>query len=251
MTSRPSFPYFLVNAAHDSIVRGDATPAQVMRGNNRRWQKILLISSVAAVLFLVVFFLIDRSRSLAARGVTISAQVTRHALEDESRYDDRAPLFYLEYRFTVDGTTYNGQQTVDQGMYTRVRDGDRVTIAYLPDDPRVNEIIGRANPNVISLACIIVIGIGLAVMFVLYQATQHRRYTRGSVIQGEIVRVDQKMDSQRKPYFQLHYVFSSPEGARIERLHVLSGEKWLIKAPPPVGTPVYIQYANEREFQLL
>jgi hypothetical protein len=251
MSARPSFPYFLVNPAHDAIVRGDISAVQVMRGKNRQLRNLMIAASVISVLIVALFFLLDRAQSLAARGITTRAQVTRHAIEDQSRRDDVAPLYYLEYAFTVDGISYEGQEIVDAGTYNRVRDGDRVVIAYLPDDPRINEIVTGTNSNVLSLACFTGIGIALAGMIVLYQAAQQRRYTRGGVIQGEIIRVEQKMDTQRKPYYQVHYVFLSPQGARMERMHVLNGEKWIAKTPPPVGTPVFIQYANEREFQLL
>ncbi|MDX2160905.1 MAG: DUF3592 domain-containing protein [bacterium] len=249
--SSPSFPYFLINPAHEVIVRGESTPSQVMRGHNRRWQKFLFGSSVLAVLVIGVLFALESMGSLQVRGLTTYATVTRHAIEDQSAYDTVPRLYYLEYRYEVEGVVYVAQQNVNTGQYSALRDGHRVQIAYLPEDPTVSQIVSGRSPTLLWMACATGIGIGLVVLFTLYQFTQQRRYRQGKVIQGEILRAEQKMDTQRKLYVQLQYVFMSPEGLRIERSHILNGEKWTHKAPPQPGTPVFIQYASEREFQLL
>jgi hypothetical protein len=249
-TSRPSFPYFVVNEDNHAIIRGEATIHDELRRHNRRYQKILYGGALIAALVIGVWYLLAHLQTLNARGQTVGGEIVSRTVEDESIYDDQPRRYYLEFLYLVDGETYTRLQNVDAGTYARYQPGNRATIVYLPDDPTVAEISGLGRVNPLPILCLLGIGVGLLGLFSLYQIAQVRRSKHSQILQGEIVSAEQKIDTQRKLYVQLKYVFTTPEGARMEQSHILSGEKWL-KDAPPRGTPVFIQYENPREFRLM
>lgn len=106
-----------------------------------------MVAGCAAVLFgaacLYGYLVGER---LEAEGVTTKAVVTRVYSREESRpasgyrgwrRSRKVTVYLLDYRFRVDGRTYDAQVR-RAGRLMTARTGDSLVVRYLPDDPSVN-----------------------------------------------------------------------------------------------------------------
>jgi hypothetical protein len=79
--------------------------------------------------------------ALRERGVTITAQVIardhKSSINQNSdgttTHDD---TYYIEYGYTVNGSSYSRKDIVGYGRYNAVREGQPVEIVYLPENPK-------------------------------------------------------------------------------------------------------------------
>jgi hypothetical protein len=76
-------------------------------------------------------------------GVRAEAEV----VEKFRRTGDKGKTNYgLQYRFTArDGVDYEGSDTLDFREWDRAREGDRIAIVYLPDDPESNRFAASSE----------------------------------------------------------------------------------------------------------
>ncbi len=123
----------------------------------RWWRGFLVWAAIGAVVFLAVSlvcaFRIDvrfKRDGRETMGVvtriyskveTRSRRVSRRVTRRE-----KVTLFYLDYRFSVDGRDYDGSQQIGRAP-SGFRKGDSIAVRYLPDDPSRNQLARDGEKN--------------------------------------------------------------------------------------------------------
>jgi len=142
---------------------------------------------ILCLLAVVVVFLLVQSIMLKTFGVTTNATVY-YARQEELRNEDDhydPTRSELSYRYTVDGKTYEGKNTMyfEHGYVTEMgADGKEIpktaVVRYLPSIPRWSEIVsvpgGKHGSNLI-VGSFGWIGFGLLVMILAVMIIRTRR----------------------------------------------------------------------------
>ena len=109
-----------------------------------------------------------RQEELRKEGIRVEATVVDRSIV-ENRFVD---LYRVRYRFEVDGESIERAESVGERIHDRAREGSRIDVLHLPDDPRKAMIDG--NDEASRLAWIW----GMIDVLLLVAAWRIRRSTR-------------------------------------------------------------------------
>jgi hypothetical protein len=103
---------------------------------------ILLVVVIAVVAIGIIAYSALRGeeealmRRLAAEGVSVQAEVIKR--EQNPNPDNPIRMqYWLIFRYTVSGTPYDYREMVNQAEFENTPEGTRLSLTYLPSDPRV------------------------------------------------------------------------------------------------------------------
>ena len=113
--------------------------------NNISPQFALLILIVGGGFFLFIYVRDQMTKAeLRRHGVTTTARVLsrHHEIQThQSTNSNNVPTtstsdsYSISYQYTVNGTSYNGSDTVDVSVYDALQEGQPVEVVYLPESP--------------------------------------------------------------------------------------------------------------------
>lgn len=105
---------------------------------------VLLVVVFALVIALAVFFYVRRRNQLARLTAEAPAQVLSVSVDtDRTRTNNRSRTRYktrISYRYTVNGTTRDGQTTKTDDVKSSYENGRAVKVCYEPAHPENSEI---------------------------------------------------------------------------------------------------------------
>ncbi len=241
--------YFLVEPRNEGIVRGEIP--HYHRTSRQQIRNLVLIVALGIVGLIAVRLVFALGDPLASFGVSALATVVERYTEFESQMDGRATEYHLIYEFEAEGETYRTDQWVTPTLYNRYFAGDVLTIRYLPANPNDNEISEARSISFAPILCLGGVGLGVLVIFSLYQFKQNQKLRRSVLVEGVVIRSERLIDTLRKPYVRLTFGFDAPNGERVESSTLLKGERWMGDQPPAQGVKVYVLYTDDRTWQIL
>ncbi|MEO8611994.1 MAG: DUF3592 domain-containing protein [Chloroflexota bacterium] len=131
---------------------------------------------------------------------------------------DGSDTYYLSYRFSNGENSYTHEQSVSSGLYNRTEIGSKLDIIYVPDQPNIVVITGRANVPWFPMGFAICWNLLVWPIFVstLAGIWKNRLLEKqGHVIDGQVVASKGSTDSDGDFTLQLTYTFYSPNGSQL------------------------------------
>jgi hypothetical protein len=230
---------------------------------------IWFVGAIPLIVTLIGFFatgfvLVEEHRfdRLKARGVTTQATVTRlHEISGPS--DSHDPDTYsVDYKYTVNGSKYEGSAGVSWSEYTDLEKGSRIEIRYDPGDPSISKLEKRFRERELerpgeSRALIgLLIFMMLAGLFSLghwYVRTLRplqRLKRAGRTLRGDVVDCDGRV--QQDDYqVTLTYRFTDPHGHEIVSRAETERDDLKDKPLPTAGTPVWVYFVDGKNYVVL
>ena len=109
-------------------------------------QVLLVVSAGAVIGFIVVLvvYLTERKRHrlLKTSGVVTQATVTKRTDWVDADESGVSEYHGINYRFVHGGSTFTKSVSVSRSVYCSVREGDTVTIVYVPSTPTISRLKG-------------------------------------------------------------------------------------------------------------
>ena len=215
-----------------------------------------------AVIFLVAATVIGvqeiTGMYLARFGTRTTATITSVSMrETRSGRGGTRTTYSLSYRFTANGNiSISDTHSVGRDIYSRYTEGSSIQIFYDPNNPALSQPVETvANVPIAALVGLAAfIGIASITVRNYLDAAHHRM--NGQIVRGEVLRcTGEKMSNNWGPYIEvnLSYRLHLPNGHTLDgnnhrNMTVADFENFEC---PNEGTPVAVQYWNERKYTLL
>lgn len=215
-----------------------------------------LVFIVPALCFLVPV-LIDAT-ALAQRGITTTATITD--LHFTKSYGKNGPTYtyYVTVQFFDSmERVQNHTQSISKISYDRLRSGQTIMIVYDRDNPTVAQLSGKDQDNSSMntalmggalFGCISSVIVFVSLMGVL---ETRRIQRRARVLKGAILSISGYRDSKGRYSITLQCQLISPTGQTLVRKDTETRNDMADQPLPPVGTPVYVAYVNDKLFRVL
>jgi hypothetical protein len=218
---------------------------------------LFLLPFIAIGLFVIVFAGTEwRSyHILNTTGQVVRGEYTDKYITTDD--DDGGTTYHVDYRYEVNGITYTGSHSVDQGLYSRVENGAGVDILYAPGDPGLSRVEGTndiSTPIFLTVFAVfwnlISWGIFLAAIVGYRQDRQLMR--EGQLVRGELVNISGRNGSKGRYYVSADYRFQPPDGGiPISKRQTATRDDLRRTGLPEAGTPVMVMYKNRKHFKML
>jgi Protein of unknown function (DUF3592) len=184
---------------------------------------IPLIGIVFAVVGFVLVFsgikeLID-DRDYAAHGMTAQGRVIGKTIERAGQNNNENTKYILSYRFTTaKGETLDGRLVRSVEVWEAIKEGDTISVRYLPDRPEVNrEANESAETDGLVMAgmgmVFAMVGSGIVIALSRRDLRRWRLRHKGTMVEGtvrEIVPSSLRLNGVRQQ--QLRYSFRDASG---------------------------------------
>lgn len=195
------------------------------------------------------------AQRLDAAGVMTQARVV------ELHNDGRGLQPYqVVYNFDYSGpggttATTTGQQPISQTDYELLKPGDSIPVRYLPDDPMVSRIVGRAAVPLWFYFPLLLVPVLSGYVFSWYRSLEHWKRLQhlekeGRLLDGLVVSCSKgiRLPKDRRQVW-LEYRFRSPEG-RVLNDRAEGGMEEHDPLPAP-GTAVKVLYVNDELYRVM
>ncbi|MEP6987245.1 MAG: DUF3592 domain-containing protein [Chloroflexota bacterium] len=190
---------------------------------------------------------------LMQTGVTTQAEIISHRTAEE-----KSTTYYVTYRFNgtaIDHTSqmYTKEEDVGHTSYDAIKDGDSVTIHYLPRDPNISYLEPLMEPSILGLLIPAFYFLGspyiLYFLIRLYRK-RHKLENEGQVLPGELVECTGRK-VKGKYQVTVKYCFATPIGEDKSASYSHEREDLVGASLPTSGTPVAVLYVDEKTFNIL
>lgn len=190
--------------------------------------RILRFGLIGAFLFLLALMLLLASADmrelnlLKAGGKRVTGRVTNKF----STTHRGGETYYLEYAFKARDTVWKGQGSVTRDVWERMDTGSRVSLVYLPSDPRVRRIGLSITDEmvqdktrfwtILTGSMLLLFG-GILGVLESDLRKQARLLRDGLALPAEIVSMKAVNPRMENSMYRLTYRFMAPSGEQITR----------------------------------
>jgi hypothetical protein len=252
---------FLFEPRHEGFLRGKPTdfiPTERRKNDNPSYLVLVgLICLVTSFLFgcHLISTLIDNSL-LQHFGIETAGYVVEKWAETQDKNDSR---YYVTYEYDVGTQHFRHKQEIQQGTFTRLSEGETISIKYIQNVPGTSRLIESTNTDSTSLfllaLTIILIPLGIGSIRQAHSITVNdRKLTEsGSIVLGKITQIGGTVSNGRWYNAEIWYQFASPHGNG----KPISDRAYKLSAPlvaggvPAVGTRIAVLYVNNQLFHIL
>ncbi len=251
----PDIKLYLANKTNAKFLRGETRRPASLANSVLGWGCFIPFISIFLIvgIGMLIYGVVELKRDLDLRRdgmVTTGRQVANRIYEDSE-----GDSYYLTYSFVVNDQPYQREQSVDWDRYNSFESGAPIEIRYLPNNPSQSRIEGTGNAALFMLP----FG-GCWTAFVLFfiwgfasQSDKNNRIAqKGTLIEGEIVSIDAREDSDNDYNVTLKYSYISPKDGRVihkKTKFVANDQKK--DGLPLSGTKLAILYVDDKNHAVL
>ena len=216
---------------------------------------------VTLIVMLAMMGILSRSMAetgaLRQRGQPVQATIIGERISTGSIKTGNT--YYMTYQYRVADRDYTQEVVVSSKAYNTIAQGTPVRVLYLPDNPAISMIDGKAPNSDLSglffafVAVVFVIVLIFLVVFIRGWLRNRKMARDGHIIPGVLLDATGRMVAGKHPYFELrlNYHFKTPAGRDIRATSGAPRDDLRKSSLPASGTPLAVLYLDDKRYKLL
>ena len=217
---------------------------------------IFLLAGIVAIGFPVNEWNV-RDR-LQVAGLVVQGKVT----ELTTTTNDGDTSYYVSFSYPVVALdrVLSGSESISEKFYNTLREGQAISVNYLPEDPQTARIVRPETPfssafELLLPAIIGVVFIGMAIVTIFSMrraAANARDLQTATVLPATLTAISSKIDSDDDIILTYSFRLRRPNGTTFDTMpRPIVANQLRGKPLPPVGTPLAVLYANDGNYRVL
>ena len=250
---------FLVEPKHVGFLKGKPTQFVPIHDRHQKHPGIRIVGSIILIGVMVIAgiqILSSTFDDAAVRlfGVETQATIVRKGTEAAAHQSDNQYFVFFEYNAAQQH--FQREQYVSLSTFTRLNEGDRVSVKYLrtaPETATLRESSLDPSQLFLLIVCTIFAIISIANLRLGLQllGTERKFNEHGSVLYGKIIDTRGTKNGNNWHGAEISYQFASPRGKAITASAYKVSVALFKNEIPPVGTRIAVLYVNDQLFHIL